>query len=255
MHPLLEEDLIPVLTDAPDEYAGLEKKQIQHLREAGLLGSKGDPFWTGEGHSCCGSPRSYYHKVGCPACGDGVGGALREERILTELQLPKLRAGAWRRSLEQAKTMYGLYLYGTGDAPMSLADIGRAYQVSRQAVYDIFASRHWPMRSKQYKGLTVIDGVRYTLDGAGYLRGSKDGRRIYAHKVLWEEANGPVPGTHVLHTRDGDKLNLELSNWYLVHKSEMHRVFNPERKLDVGNKKNWETRRRNARAAKQEEDL
>lgn len=46
------------------------KKQIEMLKDQGLFGSTKDPFWNKETktHDCCGSPRAYYHRKGCPAC-------------------------------------------------------------------------------------------------------------------------------------------------------------------------------------------
>lgn len=44
--------------------------QLESLRRRGYLGSMRDPFWNAEKgiHECCGAPRYYYHRIGCPAC-------------------------------------------------------------------------------------------------------------------------------------------------------------------------------------------
>lgn len=216
---------------------GKYSKQIEELREKGLLGSTSDPFWNPDKgiHECCGSPRSYYHRDGCPACSDGWDGK-------PALTIPKLKAGAWRISEDQAKTMYELYTHGAGDGiPMSLAEIGKAYRKSRQAVYDIFHSRGWPLRSKPRKGLTIRYGINFTYDGHGVLRGTKEGRRVYLHRMIWEEANGPVPETHVVRVKDGNYTNMVPENLELVPKKMMAIVFNPERKRD--DRKAWLSRR------------
>lgn len=46
------------------------KTQIEKLKEDGLYGSVKDPQWNKElqRHDCCGSPRSFYHRKGCPLC-------------------------------------------------------------------------------------------------------------------------------------------------------------------------------------------
>lgn len=46
------------------------KTQIMLLKEQGLYGSAKDPFWDRKlkRHTCCNSPRAYYHHKGCPAC-------------------------------------------------------------------------------------------------------------------------------------------------------------------------------------------
>lgn len=44
--------------------------QIEKLKEQGLYGSRKDPYFDPESgtHKCCGSPRAYYHRAGCPLC-------------------------------------------------------------------------------------------------------------------------------------------------------------------------------------------
>ncbi len=44
--------------------------QVAFLKLKGLHGSMRDPFWDKKKkmHTCCGSPRSYYHRSGCKAC-------------------------------------------------------------------------------------------------------------------------------------------------------------------------------------------
>lgn len=173
-----------------------------------LKGSRKDPFWNEEKHEheCCGSKASYVHKVGCKACGKG----LMNPR---ELDTPKLRRGAWRMEEEMAKTMYHLYTEGPDGKPMSLAQIGKVYRKTRQAVYDVFASRGWPLRSKQRKGLTKKFGISFTLDAQGFLRGTnKKGERVYLHKMAWEKTNGPLPDGWVIFHLDGAKTNNDPAN-------------------------------------------
>lgn len=228
------------------------KTQLEMLRERGLLGSPLDFSWNGKMHTCCGSPRAYYHRVGCKACGDGLNDELKDEKPRT-LEVPKLKAGAWRITEEQARTMYDLYQRGPDGIPMSLEQIGKAYRRSRQAIYDIFHSRGWPLRSKPKKGLTVRNGVAFTFDGKGLLRGTlPGGRRVYLHRLVWEEANGPVPEGYVLHFKDGNYANVEISNLELVPKKEMAIRFNPEKRRD--DKKAWASRRKKKRARAKKTD-
>lgn len=119
--------------------------------------------------------------------------------------------------------MYDCYKDG-----MSLATIAKLYGVSRQAVYDVFRTRGYKLRSKKLKGARTIDGVRYTFDGQGYLRGTKDGHRVYLHKLLWERAHGPVPEGFQLHFKDNDKEHCAIENLELIPLQEMARVFNPD---------------------------
>src|ERR1017187_9587293 len=72
-----------------------------------------------------------------------------------------------RKNNALVNVMYELYLDGR-----SLADIARMYHRTRQAVYDVFRSRGYKLRSKQLNGLTVINGVRFIEMKGGYLRRS-----------------------------------------------------------------------------------
>lgn len=118
--------------------------------------------------------------------------------------------------------MYDAYIGG-----MSLSAIGTLYGKTRQAVYDTFRSRGYPLRSKKLVGARMVGGIRYTLDGAGYLRGTADGHRVYLHKVVWEAAHGPLPVRNQLHFIDGDKQNCALENLEVVPYEMLSRTFNP----------------------------
>ena len=121
--------------------------------------------------------------------------------------------------------MYELYVDGR-----SLAEIARIYGKTRQAVYDVFRTRGYQLRSKSLKGLTVIDGRRFTETKGGYLRGTVGNRRILAHQYVWERANGPLPPGTVLHFKDRDPKHIAIENLELVPKTQMAAKFNPERK-------------------------
>lgn len=127
-----------------------------------------------------------------------------------------------RRNNRKVAEMYDCYKDG-----MSLAKVAKLYGVTRQNVWDLFRGRGYRLRSKKLRGVRTIGGARYTPDGQGYLRGTIGGRRVYAHKVAWEEAHGPIPKTHAVMFRDGDKGNVAIGNLELIPKSEMQRRFNP----------------------------
>lgn len=122
----------------------------------------------------------------------------------------------------RAAEMFDCYKDG-----MSCATIAKLYKCTRQSVHEIFRTRGYPLRSKKLRGARVVDGVRYTFDGYGYLRGTKDGRRIYLHRFLWEQTNGPVPPGFQLHFKDNNKERCSIDNLELVPLQEMGRIFNP----------------------------
>ena len=51
--------------------------------------------------------------------------------------------------------------------------------------------------------------------------GKKQNNWKQKHRLIWEEANGPIPGSHKVIFADGDRTHIELSNLILVSNSEM----------------------------------
>lgn len=128
-----------------------------------------------------------------------------------------------RKNNLKVAEMYDCYIDG-----MSLQTIAKLYETTRQSVYDVFRSRGYKLRTKKKKGLMIKFGISFTLDGHGTLRGSKDGKRVYLHRMVWEEKNGPIPAKHVLLFKDGDRRNIDISNLELLPMAMMSRRFNPE---------------------------
>lgn len=124
--------------------------------------------------------------------------------------------------------MYDCYKDG-----MSLERIAKLYsqygqKFTRQSLYDTFRSRGYPLRSKKFQGLQVLDGIRFTLTKGGHLRGSlPDGRRVMMHRYVWEKAHGPIPAGHCIFHKDRNPANNALENLEILPKSQMVHVFNP----------------------------
>lgn len=72
----------------------------------------------------------------------------------------------------------------------------------------------------------VLGALRVNADGYIDMRVSFDpGARGWRglHLILWEDAHGPVPKSHAVCFRDGDKLNVELGNLELVSRADLMR--------------------------------
>lgn len=105
--------------------------------------------------------------------------------------------------------MYRSYKKG-----MSLADVGKRYGRTRQAIFEIFQRRAFPMREdsrRKKKVEATYKGVEYSPAKTGYLR-STAGERKYLHWVIWEEHNGPVPKGCQVYFRDGNMRNFAIGN-------------------------------------------
>lgn len=71
---------------------------------------------------------------------------------------------------------------------------------------------------------TNVDGyveisVAQTNPHTGFER-----RYVHKHRLLWEQANGPVPDDHVLKCLDGNKANTDPSNWELIPRAMLPRL-------------------------------
>jgi len=65
----------------------------------------------------------------------------------------------------------------------------------------------------------VLGALRVNADGYIDMRvsfdpGAKGWRAL--HRILWEDAHGPVPPGHIVSFKDGDRLNVELRNLKLI---------------------------------------
>lgn len=120
--------------------------------------------------------------------------------------------------------MYELYKNG-----YSLQKIGSLYRISRQAIYELFSSRGYKLRTKQLNGLIELDGIKFTLMKSGYLRGTVPGQgRITMQKYVWIKNKGVIPSGYVIHHKNGIKIDNDINNLQLVELSKMSKVFNPK---------------------------
>ena len=82
----------------------------------------------------------------------------------------------------------------------------------------------------------VLGALRVNADGYIDMRvsfepGAKGWRAL--HRILWEEAHGPVPPGHIVSFKDGDRLNVELGNLKLLsladnmRRNTMHNLPKP----------------------------
>lgn len=128
-----------------------------------------------------------------------------------------------RKNNEIVAAMYALYSTGK-----SLEEVGAVYRKTRQAVYDVFHTRGYPLRSKQFKGLQIVDDIPFTEMKGGYLRGTlPDGRRVMLHHYVWEKANGPIPSKHVVRIINGDRRDARIENLELMSLSDWNKKFSP----------------------------
>jgi len=110
------------------------------------------------------------------------------------------------RNDAKANAMYTLYQQGH-----SLAQVAKAFSVTRQGVFKMFAKRGFLMRTIEPLPFIIWNGEKYTPRKDGYYRRTTRGRS-YLHQDVWEFHNGPIPDGHDIHHVDEDKSNNAISN-------------------------------------------
>lgn len=124
---------------------------------------------------------------------------------------------------ERVAAMYAMY---TGGA--SLAQVGEKFDITRQAVYDIFKTRKLPLRAKTFLPFVEFAGLKYTINSKGYYRCTVGRIRTrFLHQEVWKAINGPIPDGFDVHHRDDDKTNNDISNLACLPKAEHTRLYSP----------------------------
>jgi hypothetical protein len=131
----------------------------------------------------------------------------------------------------KTEKMYELYLSG-----LSLEQVGKAFGVSRQSVFNRFKSKKLELRSKFLKPFIVVDELKFTINRDGYYEcTTRD--RLMLHNYIYESKYGVIPNGFEIHHIDFNKLNNEISNLQLVTPSEHTKIHSLARNGSGMNKK------------------
>lgn len=131
-----------------------------------------------------------------------------------------------RKNNDLVAAMYAMYKMGPEGRPCTLEEIGKVYKRTRQAVYDVFRSRGYPLRSKKIRECRIIDGRKFTPRPEGYWRATL-GDRKQLHIYIWEKHNGKMPKGHGIHHKDLDRSNNRISNLECLTIQEISSKHNP----------------------------
>lgn len=127
----------------------------------------------------------------------------------------------WVRKDEEANLKYEHYNSG-----MSLAEVAKVFNCSRQSVYELFYNRNWELRTTPKKEYVEFNGFKYTKRNDGYFR-KTSGNRSLLHKDVWIYYNGEIPHKYDVHHKDKSLDNNSIENLQLLSKSEhgkMHSI-------------------------------
>ena len=110
--------------------------------------------------------------------------------------------------------MFSLYEEG-----YSISQVGKAFGVSRQSVFNRFKRSGKQLRSKKKLPFLMFNGKKYTLRKNGYLA-CTDGSRSSMHRDVWCYHNGDISADHDIHHINGDKTDNRIENLEMLLKSE-----------------------------------
>jgi hypothetical protein len=141
-------------------------------------------------------------------------GLKKSEEFLRSPECGRLIKGTTR----EAGTMYQ---FPKGNVPHNKGKKQTEYMTAKQ----IERSKHTRFKKGDLPGNTLHDGaitIRYHK-GTGkpykYIRIGL-AKWVAYHRCLWEQAHGPIPAGHNIQFRDGDTLNCDLSNLYMISRAD-----------------------------------
>ncbi|MBG9656080.1 MAG: HNH endonuclease signature motif containing protein [Bacillota bacterium] len=97
-----------------------------------------------------------------------------------------------------------------------------------KGLYNVGGNRTSFKPGQKPKNYVPVGTERLDTDGYTLIKVQDDGpwhkRWKHKHKILWEEANGPIPKGHCLIFLDRNKQNLTLDNLQLITKKQLARL-------------------------------
>lgn len=127
-----------------------------------------------------------------------------------------------RKCNDIVQAMYAMYLTGK-----SIAQVAEVYRKTRQAVFGQFQARGFKLRSKPMRGLTIIDGYRFTAGKGGYLRGMVSGVRMYAERYVWTKHHGTIPDGYCIRHINRDRSDNRIENLEMLRRTEFAKIHGP----------------------------
>lgn len=135
---------------------------------------------------------------------------LVNETFGTSVSAKQMRS--WKRNNKLASGLKG----SEGKAPPNKGTKG---------LYNVGGNRTSFKKGQRAKNYKPVGHERIDRDGYTLVKVSDDGpwhkRWQHKHKVVWEQANGPVPKGYVLIFADQDRRNIALDNLILVPQSRL----------------------------------
>jgi len=126
-----------------------------------------------------------------------------------------------KRKNEKYEELYGLYLSG-----LSLEQIAKRNNLTRQCIYKAFKLRGYTLRGPNFQPYQEYDGKKFTLRPNGYYSLTKDDRCLM-HRYVWQKERGLIPENWDIHHLNGIKSDNRIENLECLPKSEHTRKYSP----------------------------
>jgi len=125
-----------------------------------------------------------------------------------------------KRKDKEAKIMYEEYQKG-----FSLEEVGKMFNITRQAVYSLMKLRKYKLRKKVILPYQFFNGKKYSLRNTGYYGLTNDDRRLI-HRDVWMFYNKKdIPKNFDIHHIDRNKTNNKINNLELISHAEHSRKY------------------------------
>jgi hypothetical protein len=119
------------------------------------------------------------------------------------------------RKDEKARMLFEWYQKG-----YSLNQLVERFGGSSSAIRSLFISHGLELRHKQPAPALEFNGEPYRLDSGYYQSANRRGPKSRLHQVVWTFHNGQIPPGHVIHHKDGNRANNDISNLECITRSE-----------------------------------
>lgn len=116
---------------------------------------------------------------------------------------------------------YNMYLSG-----LSLQQVAKKINVTRQCVYKAFKIRGFSIRNINYRPFQIYDGLKFSLRNTGYYSLTTN-KRCLMHRYVWEKEIGKIPDGYDIHHLNEDKSDNRIQNLECLSKSEHTRKYSP----------------------------
>lgn len=93
-------------------------------------------------------------------------------------------------------------------------------EVYEKIRHTMFAKGHVPTNHKP------VGSERVSVDGYVEVKVAEPNKWRLKHRVVWEEAHGPIPAGHNVQFRNGNSQDIRLENLFLISKAEQMRDKN-----------------------------